>query len=305
MPLLFTPEPFYFNEGLLQQQQNNYTNLNNLRKANLAKIANKIFKPANFKLAPGQIVTDSTGKGEKLKINGSRALSPSSLKLFKIINIQHNGLSAFCKDIKTGRTSTQSINNLRTLDLNDLLSLHINPSFAFSKDLVDMSRMKNLHGKLPDSEYIVTQDDDARTTRSGLVYTSSKIRPNKGILKSMHSINDVDNFYCNGPSQRAAIVRGLIMAKQSGVELSNQQKKLFNGISTPFSQSRFTIKNVLKKGSRKPKLQFKDKVEFKKGNSISYVQLQHEKDDFMQCNYSKIVLQPFGILSLKETALLI
>ena len=104
---------------------------------------------------------------------------------------------------------------------------------------------------------------------------------------------------------RAAIVRGLIMAKQSGVELSNQQKKLFNGISTPFSQSRFTIKNVLKKGSRRPKLQFKDKVEFKKGNTISYVQLQHEKDDFMQCNYSKTVLQPFGVLSLKETALLI
>ena len=92
------------------------------------------------------------------------------------------------------KTSTQSINHLRTLDLNDLLSLHINPSFAFSKDLVDMSRMKNLHGKLPDSEYIVTQDD-ARTTRSGLVYTSSKIRPNKCILKSMHSIDDVDNFY--------------------------------------------------------------------------------------------------------------
>ena len=173
----------------------------------------------------------------------------------------HN--SSFYRTVKTGRTSTQSINNLRTLDLNDLLSLHINPSFAFSKDLIDMSRMKNLHGKLPNSEYIVTQDDDARTTRSGLVYTSSKIRPNKGILKNIHSINDVDNFYCNGPSQRAAIVRGLIMAKQSGVELSNQQKKLFNGISTPFSQSRFTIKNVLKKGSRKPKLQFQDKVELK------------------------------------------
>ena len=95
------------------------------------------------------------------------------------------------------------------------------------------------------------------------------------------------------------------MAKQSGVELSNQQKKLFNGISTPFSQSRFTIKNVLKKGSQRPKLQFKDKVEFKKGNTISYIQLQNEKDDFKQCNYSKIILQPFGVLSLKETALLI
>ena len=210
-----------------------------------------------------------------------------------------------CKDLKTGKTSTQSINHLRTLDLNDLLSLQIDPTYAFTKDLVDMSRMKNLHGKLtPESEYVETQDD-ARTTRSGLTYTSSKTRPSNSILKSIHSLEDIDNFYCNGPSQRAAILRGLIMAKQSGVELSNQQKKLFNGNSTPFSQSRFTVKNVLRKGSKRPKLQWNDKVEFKKGNTISYIQLQNEKNDFIKCNYSKIILQPFGNLSLKETSLLI
>ena len=304
LPLLFTPEPFYFNEGLLEQQQQNYKNLNNLRKASLAKVASKLFKPANFKLAPGHIVTDSTSKGEKLKINGSRALSPSSLKLFKILKIQHNGMSALCKDIKSGRTSTQSINNLRTLDLNDLLTLHINPNFAFSKDLLDMSRMKNLHGKSPNSDNILTQDDSARTTRSGLVYNSSKIRPNKGIIKNRQYMNDVDNFYCNGPSQREAIIRGLSMARQAGMKLSNQQLKLFHGISTPFSQSRFTVKNILKKGSSKPKLQFNETVQLKTGGSISSVQLQHEKEELLQCNFSRVALQPFGILSLKETALL-
>ena len=69
------------------------------------------------------IVTDSTSKNEKLKINGSRALTPSSLKLFKIIDVQHNGLSALCKDLKNGKVSTQSINNLRSLDLCDFLTL--------------------------------------------------------------------------------------------------------------------------------------------------------------------------------------
>ena len=117
LPLLFTPEPFQFNESLLQKQQNNYTILNNLRKSNLAKIASKIFKPANFKLKTGMIVTDSTSKYEKLKINGSRALSPSSLKLFKIINVQHNGLSAVCKDLKTGKTSTKSVNMRGNCDI--------------------------------------------------------------------------------------------------------------------------------------------------------------------------------------------
>ena len=53
LPLLFTPEPFQFNEDFLQKQHNNYTILNNLRKSNLAKIASQIFKPANFKLNRG------------------------------------------------------------------------------------------------------------------------------------------------------------------------------------------------------------------------------------------------------------
>ena len=73
-------------------------------------------------------------------------------------------------------------------------------------------------------------------------------------------------------------------------------------LAHPFRDTdRALVPITSKEASRRPKLQFKDKVEFKKG----YVQLQHEKDDFMQCNYSKIVLQPFGVLSLKETALLI
>ena len=168
-----------------------------------------------------------------------------------------------------------------------------------------MSRMKNLHGKLtPESEYVQTPDD-TRTTRSGLSFYSGKTRPSKSILKNNHCLDDIVNFYSSGPSQKAASLRGLKMAKQSGVELTNQQKKLFAGNSTPFSLTQFTVKNILRKGSQKPKLKWKDKVEFKKGNKISYIQLQNENHDFIKCNYSKIILQPIGVLSLKETALLI
>ena len=178
--------------------------MNNLRKSNLAKIASQIFKPANFKLKPGIIVTDSTSKHEKLKINGSRALSPSSLKLFKIVDVQHNGLSALCKDLKTRRVSTQSINNLRSLDLCDFLSLQIDPTHAFPKDLVDMSRLKNLHLKMsPESENVHTPDD-TRTTRSGLSFYSSNTQPSKSILKNKNSQEDIVNFYSWGPSQKAA-----------------------------------------------------------------------------------------------------
>ena len=55
-------------------------------------------------------------------------------------------------------------------------------------------------------------------------------------------------------------------------------------LAHPFRDTdRALVPITSKEASRRPKLQFKDKVEFKKG----YVQLQHEKDDFMQC---KIVL---------------
>ena len=83
-----------------------------------------------------------------------RALSRSSLKLFKVIEPQHDGMSALCRNLKDGKVSTQSINNLRTIDVNDLLTLQINPEFAF-KELIDMSRLRNLHGK-----FITVRDDE-------------------------------------------------------------------------------------------------------------------------------------------------
>ena len=115
------------------------------------------------------IVTESNAKREKIKINGSRSLTPSSLKLFKIIQPQHNGMSALVRNLKDGKVSTQSINNLRTIDVNDLLSLQINPEFAF-KELIDMTRMRNLHGKFVTEREEENLHSDERTTRSGNSY---------------------------------------------------------------------------------------------------------------------------------------
>ena len=136
------------------------------------------------------------------------------------------------------------------------MSLQFDPNHAFPKDLVDMSRLKNLHGKLsPESENVHTPDD-TRATRSGLSFYSSNTQPSKSILKNKHFQEDIVNFYSCGPSQKAASLRGLQMAKQSGVELTSSQKKLFAGNSTPFSQTKFTIKNIVRKGSKKPKIKW-------------------------------------------------
>ena len=66
VPLLFTPEPWNFNPDQLQNQSKNYSSLNEIRKANLAKLASKVLKPANFSLKSGIIVTDSASKKEKI-----------------------------------------------------------------------------------------------------------------------------------------------------------------------------------------------------------------------------------------------
>ena len=64
--LLFTPEPWNFNPDQLQNQSKNHSSLNDIRKANLAKLASKVLKLANFSLKSGMIVTDSASKREKI-----------------------------------------------------------------------------------------------------------------------------------------------------------------------------------------------------------------------------------------------
>ena len=89
VPLLFTPEPWNFDALHLEKQNKNYSALNDIRKANLSKFASKILKPANFTLKSGMIVTESNLKQEKIEINGSRSLSPSSLKRRKGFHTIH------------------------------------------------------------------------------------------------------------------------------------------------------------------------------------------------------------------------
>ena len=94
------------------------------------------------------------------------------------------------------------------------------------------------------------------------------------------------------------------MAKQSGIKLTSDEKKLFTGNTTAFSHTKFTIKNVVRKGTKKPKVKWEENVQIKCGNTISNVHLKNEKVELTKCNYARILLQPIGVLSLKETALL-
>ena len=60
----------------------------------------------------------------------------------------------------------------------------------------------------------------------------------------------------------------------------------------------------MRKGSKKPKIKWEENVQIKCDNTIFNAHLTNEKVELTKCNYARILLQPIGVLSLKETALL-
>ena len=308
MPFLVSPEPWDFDPFHFEKQKENYSILNKIRKANLKKVASKILKPSNFILKAGIVVTDSNSKKEKIKINGSRALSPGSLRLFKILEVQNNGMSALARNLKDGKISTHSINNLRSIDVNDLMSLQINPEFAF-KDVMGMSRHRNLHGKFLSSTDDVQEND--RSTRSGSTYCAknesvqrSQVALPKSILKIKKS--ESENFYSCTPAQKLASIRGMLLSKQAGNKLSKEETSILAGRhSEAFSQSQFTVPNLIqRKGKSKKKISWNNDVSCLIDNNLSIKKINDEEPAFRACNFSLIALTLDGIMSLKETQLL-
>ena len=253
------------------------------------------------------IVTDSNSKKEKIKINGSRALSPGSLKLFKILEVQNNGMSALARNLKDGKISTHSINNLRSIDVNDLMSLQINPEFAF-QDVMAMSRHRNLHGKFLSSTNDVQETD--KNTRSGSTYYAknvsiqrSQVATPKSILKIKQS--ESVNFYSCTPAQKLASIRGMLLSKQAGNKLSKEETSILAGRhSKAFSQSQFTVPNLIRKGKSKKKINWNNDVSCLIDNNLSSKKINDEEPTYRACNFSRIALTLDGIMSLKETQLL-
>ena len=127
-------------------------------------------------------------------------------------------MSALARNLKDGKISTHSINNLRSVDVNDLMSLQINPEFAF-KDVMGLSRHRNLHGKFISNIDDIQEKD--KNTRSGSTYWADNVlvqRPQvsnpKSILKIKQS--ESENFYSCTPAQKLASIRGLLLSKQAG-----------------------------------------------------------------------------------------
>ena len=292
--LVFCPEEFAnlgFNQDLTFLQKKSHEMLNNKRKSALLRLNSKLGKPSNFILTQGHIVTDSTSKDERLTLNGSKALVPGSLRLFKILQVHEGGQAALCRNLKTGQIQTQAISNLRSIQLPDLLHLTIDPEHSFADQLRD-SRAQNLHGKFVN----IPEEAGNRSTRSGRSFFLSK---QKSILKNKHSHDKIDLNLVD-TAQLNATKRGLEHSRSVGIKLTN------NDISALKFKSRnnlklYNVSNLPRVSKNRSKVTIDDKIKVlhsQKCENICFDKC------FKEVNIFYLVRNLSGDISIKETSCL-
>ena len=100
-------------------------------------------------MKPGMILTNNANTAELPTVNESKQLLPNALKLYKILEIHPGGMGAVCRNLHNGKIKSHQIENLRRLDIDEILSISsIDPNFSFKNQLSN-SRIRNLHGKFP------------------------------------------------------------------------------------------------------------------------------------------------------------
>ena len=128
---VFCPPEFLpngYNGNLIKFQRVTFEQLNEKRKQSLNKLHQKLTSPASFVLKTGQIVTFSTDKDKKETINGSKALIPGALKLFKLLRVHEGGQGTICKNLHTGKIKSVNVENLRRLTIPDIVNSRSTPS---------------------------------------------------------------------------------------------------------------------------------------------------------------------------------
>ena len=264
---IFSPPEFLpqgYNEGLIKFQRLSFDELNSKRKASLHKLHQKITSPASFILKPGQVLTDNTSKDERETVDGSKALIPGSLKLYKVLQVHEGGQGALVKNLHTGQIKTVNVENLRSLSIPDMLDISIDPKHAFS-DLLKESRDLNLHGKYVPQTFNHDHEEEApaRSTRSGQTYMS--LRDNISIkqttVKSCLKNKNITpiNLDLVDSQQFSAYKRGLINAAQIGLQLSCQQAKDLTYIQKRNLQL-YNVKNSVVRNKTKLRIKFDNEI---------------------------------------------
>ena len=282
MNYVFCPPEFLasgFNGDLIKFQRLTYEQLNKKRKRSLYKLHQKLTSPASFVLKAGQIVTDSTDKDQKETINGSKALIPGSLKLFKVLRVHDGGQGAICKNLHTGQIKTVNVENMRSLSIPDIINVSIDPKHAFS-ELLPLSRNLNLYGKYysDNEDPVQPPDPEVRETRSGRSY-SSQCDQNSRLLKSClkKCSPTITNLDLLDIQQLDAYKRGIENARQAGIRL-----EIIELNALLYKQVRnlqlYNVKNSIVKHRTSTKIQFNKWIEYKSGNLVEKLSLNEKSN---------------------------
>ena len=99
----------------------------------------------------------------------------------------------------------------------------------------------------------------------------------------------------------------MLLSKQAGNKLSKEETSILAGRhSKAFSQSQFTVPNLIrKKGKSKKKINWNNDVSCLIDNNLSIEKINDEEPTYRACHFSLIALTLDGIMSLKETQLLV
>ena len=96
-----------------------------------------------------------------------------------------------------------------------------------------------------------------------------------------------------------------MLSKQAGNKLSQGETSILAGDSKAFSQAQFTVPNLIhKKGKSKRRVNWNNDVSCLINENFSVEKLNDEPA-FRECHYSFIAQNLDGIMSLKETQLLV
>ena len=110
-------ETNHFDRALVQIHRDSHKRLDERRKLALLKLYAKSTKP--FQIKVGQILTNNSSSEEAPTIEGSKALLPNTLNLYKVPDVHQGGLGALCMNLHNGKIKTHLLSNLRRIGLED------------------------------------------------------------------------------------------------------------------------------------------------------------------------------------------
>ena len=228
------------------------------------------------------------------------------------------GMGAVCRNLHNGKIKSHQIENLRKLDIDEILNISsIDPNFSFKNQLSN-SRIRNLHGKFPatleDIDYDLESEggESEKKTRSGKSYftDATELKKGKPILKkTLHRVLDLSaakNALSKlGAGQKNAILRGIALARS--LNLEPQKGALFE--NTPgmalniYNDEKMEISKAPPRSSHNRHVKFDDKMTVRKQGLDKKENTIFEKKQQYKC-YLSFVFEPMYDLSMSELNLL-